>query len=61
MDYLLSEDNAVGLAQATPEAYREKGRFRIADQGYPSRAHPVVCGGMLYIRNQGVLTCYNLK
>jgi outer membrane protein assembly factor BamB len=59
--YLLSENNAVGLAEATPEGYREKGRFQIADQGRPSWAHPVVCGGKLYLRNQGTLTCYDIK
>lgn len=59
--YLLSENNVVGLAEATPEGYREKGRFSIADQGWPSWAHPVVCGGKLYIRNQGVLACYNVN
>jgi outer membrane protein assembly factor BamB len=59
--YLLSEGNVVGLAEATPEGYKEKGRFNIADQGYPSWAHPVVCGGKLYIRNQGALTCYDIK
>ena len=58
--YLLSEKNVVGLAEATPEGYREKGRFKIADQGWPSWAHPVVSGGRLYIRNQGVLNCYNV-
>jgi outer membrane protein assembly factor BamB len=59
--YLLSENNVVGLAEATPAGYQEKGRFQIADQGKPSWAHPVVCGGKLYIRNQGILTCYNVK
>jgi outer membrane protein assembly factor BamB len=58
--YLLGESNTVGLAQATPEGYREKSRFRISDQGYPSWAYPVVCGAKLYIRNQGVLTSYDL-
>ncbi|MDA2929485.1 PQQ-like beta-propeller repeat protein [Acidobacteria bacterium AH-259-O06] len=59
--YLLSENNVVGLAEATPEGYREKGRFMIQDQGWPSWAHPVVSGGKLYIRNQGRLTSYNIK
>ncbi len=59
--YLLSENNVVGLAEATPEGYREKGRFQTADQGRPSWAHPVVSGGRLYIRDQAVLTCYNVK
>jgi len=58
--YLLSEDNVVGLAEATSAGYREKGRFTIPDQGLPSWAHPVVSGGRLYIRNQGILTAYNI-
>jgi outer membrane protein assembly factor BamB len=59
--YLLSEDNVAGLAEATPEGYREKGRFSIPDQGRPSWAHPVVCGGQLYLRNQGWLACYDVR
>ncbi len=59
--YILSEDNVVGLAEASPSGYREKGRFRIADQGLPSWAHPVVSGGRLYIRNQGVLASYDIR
>ena len=59
--YLLGESNTVGLAEATPSGYVEKGRFKIADQGWPSWAHPVVCGARLYVRNQGVLACYDIK
>lgn len=59
--YLLSENNVVGLAEATHDGYKEKGRFRIADQGWPSWAHPVVSGGRFYIRNQGTLACYDVK
>ncbi len=58
--YLLGEGHTAGLAVATPEGYREKGRFKISDQGWPSWAHPVVHGARLYIRNQGVLTAYNI-
>lgn len=59
--YLLSENNVVGLAEASPAGYKEKGRFQIADQGWPSWAHPVVCGGRFYVRNQGTLACYDIK
>jgi outer membrane protein assembly factor BamB len=59
--YILSETHVMGLAEATPSGYAERGRFPIEDQGYPSWAHPVVCGGRLYIRNQTVLTCYDIK
>jgi hypothetical protein len=58
--YILGEDNIVGLAEATPAGYRERGRFRIADQGWPSWTHPVVSGGRLYIRNQGTLASYDI-
>jgi len=61
MLYLFSENNVVGLAEATPNAYAEKGRFSVPDQGRPSWAHPVVIGGKLYIRDQGTLTTYDVK
>ena len=59
--YALGESNVVGLAEVTPTGYRETGRFTIADQGFPSWAHPVVSGGRLYIRNQSTLTAYNIS
>jgi len=59
--YIQSEDNVMGLAEATPTGYKEKGRFKTADQGFPSWAHPVVSGGRLYIRDQGTLAAYNIK
>ena len=59
--FVLSENNVVGLVEATPTGYREKGRFRIADAGLPSWAHPVVAGGRLYIRNQGTLAAYHVQ
>ena len=59
--YLLSENNVAGLADASPDGYHERGRFQISDQGRPSWAHPVVCGGKLYLRNQAMLMCYNLR
>ena len=61
MLYLLGEKNICGLAVAKPEAYQEKGRFDTEDSGWPNWAHPVVCDGKLYLRNQAKLTCYNVK
>jgi len=59
--YVLGEGNTVGLVDASPASYVERGRFQIADQGWPSWAHPVVAGGRLYLRNQGVLAAYNIS
>jgi outer membrane protein assembly factor BamB len=59
--YILSENNIVGLVEASPKGYRETGRFTISDQGWPTWAHPVVSGGRLYIRNQNVLASYDVR
>jgi outer membrane protein assembly factor BamB len=59
--YVVGEGNTVGLVDASPAAYVERGRFQIADQGWPSWAHPVVAGGRLYIRNQGVLAAHDIS
>ena len=59
--YIVSENHVVGLVEATPAGYREKGRFTIRDQGWPSWSHPAIAGGRLFIRNQGTLTAYNVR
>jgi hypothetical protein len=59
--YILSETNVVGLVEATPNAYREKGRFSIPDRGLPSWAHPVVSDGRLYIRDQASLASFDIR
>jgi outer membrane protein assembly factor BamB len=55
-------DGAVVLVEATAAAYREKGRFTpgdaVANQAW---TYPVVANGCLYIRDQGVLWCYDVK
>ena len=53
---------AVALVAATPEAYREQGRFNQPERSQKnSWPHPVVCGGRLYLRDQDVLLCYQVK
>jgi outer membrane protein assembly factor BamB len=52
----------LALVEATPEGYREKGRFDQPDpSGEPTWAYPVIYGGRLYVRDQGVLLCYDVK
>jgi outer membrane protein assembly factor BamB len=63
--YLHGENGEVALVEATPEAYREKGRFSPPDQPDRGRskawAYPVVANGRLYIRDMGVVWCYDIK
>jgi outer membrane protein assembly factor BamB len=59
--YVQSENNLVALAEATPDGYREKGRFEIPEKSRPSWAHPVISDGRLYVRNQDVLLVYDIK
>jgi outer membrane protein assembly factor BamB len=52
----------VALIELNPAKYVEKGRFRLANQSrYPSWPHPIVANGGLYLRDQGVLACYDVK
>jgi outer membrane protein assembly factor BamB len=59
--YAFSEKGVVGLIEATPEGYREKGRFRIQQDSLPTWAHPVVAGGRLYLRDQDTIYAYDVK
>ena len=62
--YLRAEGGrgTVALVEATPAAYREKGRFDQPDRTTKnSWAHPVVANGRLYLRDQDLLLAYNIK
>ena len=59
--YLFSENGVIGLAEATPSGYREKGRFTIQQAGLPTWAHPIISGGRLYVRDQDTIYAYNVK
>ncbi|MCC6590285.1 MAG: PQQ-like beta-propeller repeat protein [Bryobacterales bacterium] len=61
MLYLLSEDGVVGLAEATPQAYREVSRFTIQKSDRPTWANPVIANGKLYIRDQDTLYNFDIK
>jgi len=62
--YLRQEDEkgTVALIEATAEGYREHGHFDQPDRSEKnSWAHPVIAGGKLYLRDQDVLLCYDIK
>ncbi len=63
--YIHGENGEVALVEATPEAYREKGRFAPPEppKKGPGKAwaYPVVANGRLYIREMGTVWCYDVK
>jgi outer membrane protein assembly factor BamB len=57
-----AEKGVVALVEASPAGFVEKGRFTPPDRsGKKSWPHPVVAGGRLYLRDQDILLCYNVK
>ena len=59
--YAFSENGVVGLIEATPTGYVEKGRFRIQQDSLPTWTHPVIAGGRLYLRDQNTIYAYDVK
>jgi outer membrane protein assembly factor BamB len=65
--YLHGEGGEVALVEASPEAYREKGRFTPpnapahANQMEKSWAYPVIADGRLYIRDLDTMWCYDIR
>jgi outer membrane protein assembly factor BamB len=66
--YLHGENGDVALVVATPDGYLETGRF--TPPGQPKHlvgpmekawAYPVVANGRLYLRDHGVVWCYDVK
>lgn len=56
------KEGTVALVEATPEGYKEKGRFEHPDStGRNSWAYPVVANGRLYIRDGTGLSAYDVK
>ncbi len=52
----------IALIEASPAGYKEISRFSQPDRSAKnSWPHPVVANGKLYIRDQDVLLCYDLK
>jgi len=50
------------LIEASPEKYVEQGRFEQPDRSKMNAwPHPVVANGKLYVRDQDVLLCYDVK
>ena len=62
MLYTLSIDRVMGLVRPTPNGLELVSSFEIPKGGKgKSWAHPVVCGGRLYIRHGDFLYTYNVR
>lgn len=60
--YLRAESGSLHLIEPSREGLVERGRFEQPDRtNLPAWAHPLVANGKLYIRDQGLLLCYELK
>lgn len=66
--YCYSEnDGTVALIEASPAGWKESGRFKIPQQTKLPRkrgkiwSHPVVANGRLYLRDQNLIFCYQVK
>jgi outer membrane protein assembly factor BamB len=61
-------DGAVVLVEANPEKWKEAGRFKIPRETQIERkhspsiwTHPVVANGRLYLRDQDLIFCFDVK
>ena len=67
MLYCVDErDGTVVLAEASPAGWKEHGRFKLTKSSRRSSkgmvwTHPVVSNGKLFLRDQELLSCYDVK
>jgi outer membrane protein assembly factor BamB len=68
MLYCLEEESgAVALVEASPKGWAEHGRFKLDPQTTIRSAkgriwtHPVISNGKLYLRDQDLIFCYDVK
>jgi len=60
--YYRTERGTMLLIEPSPKQYVERGRFEQPDRSQqPAWSHPVIANGKLYLRDQDVLFCYDVK
>ncbi len=60
--YCLCQDGTMALVRPGKDDYEIAGRFRLTpERAGDSWAHPVVCGGRLYLRLHDTLWCYDIR
>ena len=58
--YFRYQDGVVALIEATPQGYRLKSKFRESRTQAQTWPQPVIAQKRLYLRDQGILRCYNI-
>ena len=51
----------VGLADASPTEYRERGRFQLKVGNAETWSHPIIASGLLILRDQDRVYAYDVK
>ena len=59
--YFRYQNGTMALIEATPEKYNLRGQFKVKTNHREGWPHPVIAGGMLYLRDQDELHVYNIK
>jgi len=66
--YCLEENSGtVALVDASPKGWQEHGRFKLEPQSDIRSSqgriwtHPVICNGKLYLRDQDLIFCFDVK
>jgi alcohol dehydrogenase (cytochrome c) len=60
--YYRHEDGTMTLLEPSAKEYIERGRFAQPERtNSPDWCHPVVANGKLYLRDQDLLLCYDVK
>ena len=60
--YYRMEDGTMLLIEPSPKEYVERGRFDQPDRSeQPAWPYPVIANGKLYLRDQDILLCYDVK
>jgi outer membrane protein assembly factor BamB len=62
MLYCRDEKGPLTLVEAAPEGYQQKGRFDQPDRSDKNAwPHLVIANGMMYVRDQDLLFCYDVR
>jgi hypothetical protein len=60
--YYRQESGKIFLIEANPHRYAQYGAFMQPDRSKrPAWPHPVIANGRMYIADQNVLLCYDVK